>query len=191
MRPIILELIFLRAAELLEKLKSEGLALGMQGVAVPPAAPPVDSEQPSNAELEKRRESRSGHGSRAAPKVPHAHAGEAPTAPTAAPGGQSQPMTATGSNSGSVPGPALQTARTAEPQVELPPPGEYVLFVNDVTDADALEKRYGVRGYERAAPTALAVRLLLHDPSRLLGARPSERSRRGRGLGTSGGGDRH
>ena len=163
----------------------------MQGVAVPQGAPPVESEQPSKAELEKCRGSRSGRASGAAPKLPHAHAGEA--APTAAlgPGAQYQPVAgaATGPNSGSVPGPALQ-ARIAEPQLEQPPPGEYVLLVEDATDADALEKRYGLRGYERAAPTALAVRLLLHDPSRLLGARPSERSRRGRGLGTSGGGDR-
>ena len=180
----------LSAAELLEKLKSEGLALGMQGVAVPPAAPPVESEQPSKAELEKRRGSRSGRASRAAPKVAHTHAGEAAPAVAPGPGGQSQPVAgaSSGPNEGTVPGTALQMARTAEPQVELPPPGEYVLFVEDATDSDALEKRYGVRGFERAAPTALAVRLLLHDPARLLGARTSERSRRGRGLGASGGG---
>lgn len=164
----------------------------MQGVAVPQAAPPVDSEQPSKEELEKRRGSRSGRASRAAPKLPHAHAHEAVPAAAPGPGAHSQPVAgaATGPNSGSMPGPATQASRIAEPQVEQPPPGEYVLFVEDATDTDTLEKRYGVRGYERAAPTALAVRLLLHDPSRLLGARPSERSRRGRGLGTSGGGDR-
>lgn len=84
----------------------------------------------------------------------------------------------------------MPSARIAEPPVEQPPPGEYVLLVEDATDADALERLYGVRGYQRAPPTALAMRLLLHDPARLLGARTSERSRRGKGQGTTGAGDR-